>query len=73
MAPLLPEPFGDPEAVADTVMAVPALDEPPLRLAIGADAVENIRASLRSRLAELDKWESFPGSAAAATATAQAA
>lgn len=54
-------------------MAVLALDEPPLRLAIGVDAVENIRASLRSRLAELDKWESFSGSAAAATATAQAA
>ncbi|MEV2194902.1 hypothetical protein AB0I02_28585 [Streptomyces phaeochromogenes] len=36
------------------------LDEPPLRLAVGADAVEHIRASLRSRLAELDRWESFP-------------
>ncbi|MEU9780261.1 hypothetical protein AB0H92_04615 [Streptomyces phaeochromogenes] len=32
----------------------------PLRLAVGADAVEHIRASLRSRLAELDRWESFP-------------
>jgi NAD(P)-dependent dehydrogenase (short-subunit alcohol dehydrogenase family) len=58
---LPPEAFGDPEAVADAVMAVTALEEPPLRLAVGADAIENIRASLRSRLAELDRWESFPG------------
>jgi NAD(P)-dependent dehydrogenase (short-subunit alcohol dehydrogenase family) len=57
---LPPEAFGDPEAVADAVMAVTALEEPPLRLAVGADAVEHIRASLRSRLAELDRWESFP-------------
>ncbi|WP_329128513.1 hypothetical protein OG552_00260 [Streptomyces sp. NBC_01476] len=41
-------------------MAVAPLAEPPLRLAVGADAVEHIRASLRSRLAELDRWESFP-------------
>ncbi|GAB7110125.1 hypothetical protein JCM4814A_84400 [Streptomyces phaeofaciens JCM 4814] len=41
-------------------MAVAALEEPPLRLAVGADAIESIRASLRSRLAELDRWESFP-------------
>ena len=41
-------------------MAVTELDEPPLRLAVGADAVEHIRASLRSRLAELDRWEHFP-------------
>lgn len=60
VAELPPEAIGDPETLADAVMAVAALQEPPLRLAIGADAVENIRASLRSRLAELDRWESFP-------------
>ncbi|MGW1212736.1 SDR family NAD(P)-dependent oxidoreductase [Streptomyces sp. NPDC002499] len=57
---LPPEAFGDPDTVADAIIAVTALDEPPLRLAVGADAIENIRASLRSRLAELDRWESFP-------------
>ncbi|MFF3941773.1 SDR family oxidoreductase [Streptomyces phaeofaciens] len=57
---LPPEAVGDPEAVADAIMAVAALEEPPLRLAVGADAIESIRASLRSRLAELDRWESFP-------------
>ncbi|MEU1342024.1 SDR family NAD(P)-dependent oxidoreductase [Streptomyces sp. NPDC005827] len=58
-AALPPEAFGDPETVADAIMAVTAMEEPPLRLAVGADAVEGIRASLRSRLAELDRWESF--------------
>ncbi|MFF2525063.1 SDR family NAD(P)-dependent oxidoreductase [Streptomyces liangshanensis] len=54
-----PEAFGDPNAVADAILAVSTLDEPPLRLAVGADAVENIRASLTSRLAELERWESL--------------
>ncbi|MEU3979171.1 SDR family NAD(P)-dependent oxidoreductase [Streptomyces sp. NPDC026672] len=58
-AALPAEAFGDPEAVADAIMAVTEMAEPPLRLAVGADAVEGIRASLRSRLAELDRWESF--------------
>jgi short-subunit dehydrogenase len=57
---LPPQAFGDPDRVADAIMAVVALDEPPLRLAVGADAIEHIRASLRSRLAELERWESFP-------------
>jgi NAD(P)-dependent dehydrogenase (short-subunit alcohol dehydrogenase family) len=47
------ETFGDPAAVADAVMAVVAMAEPPLRLAVGADAITGIRASLESRLAEL--------------------
>jgi NAD(P)-dependent dehydrogenase (short-subunit alcohol dehydrogenase family) len=55
-----PESFGDPEQVADAIMAVVALDEPPLRLAVGADAVQGIRASLQRRLEELERWESFP-------------
>ncbi|MGA6228192.1 SDR family NAD(P)-dependent oxidoreductase, partial [Streptomyces umbrinus] len=59
-AALPPQAFGDPDTVADAIMAVAELDDPPLRLAVGADAVEHIRASLRSRLAELDRWEHFP-------------
>lgn len=59
-AALPPQAFGDPETVADAVMAVAELDEPPLRLAVGTDAVEHKRVSLSSRLAELDRWESFP-------------
>ncbi|MFC0430999.1 SDR family NAD(P)-dependent oxidoreductase [Kutzneria buriramensis] len=45
--------FGDPEAVADAVMTVVAADEPPLRLAVGADAIDGIRTALNARLAEL--------------------
>ncbi len=35
-----PSAFGNAETVADAVMAVVAMEEPPLRLAVGADAVE---------------------------------
>ncbi|CAG7658484.1 SDR family NAD(P)-dependent oxidoreductase [Actinacidiphila bryophytorum] len=59
-AALPPEAFGDPAAVADAIMAVSALETPPLRLAVGADAVEHIRASLQARLDELARWASFP-------------
>ncbi|TDW69748.1 SDR family NAD(P)-dependent oxidoreductase [Kribbella pratensis] len=48
--------MGDPSAVADAILAVAKMDEPPLRLAIGQDAVDGIRAALTSRLAELDQW-----------------
>ncbi|MFD3456376.1 SDR family oxidoreductase [Streptomyces sp. NPDC058691] len=51
--------FGDAEKVVDAITAVATMEEPPLRLAVGADAVGRIRESLRSRLAELDRWESF--------------
>ncbi|MFF7105332.1 SDR family NAD(P)-dependent oxidoreductase [Streptomyces nigra] len=53
------EAFGDPRAVADAIMSVASLDEPPLRLAVGADAVQHIRASLRFRLDELNCWEAL--------------
>ncbi|WP_329391946.1 SDR family NAD(P)-dependent oxidoreductase [Streptomyces sp. NBC_01716] len=51
--------FGNAESVADTIMAVTAMEEPPLRLGVGTDSVEGIRESLRSRAAELDLWASF--------------
>lgn len=53
---LPPSAFGDPEEVADAIVSVVTMDEPPLRLPVGADAIASIRASLRSRLAELEKW-----------------
>ena len=55
---LPPSAFGDPVRVADAIIAVVDMDEPPLRLPVGADAVAGIRASLQARLAELEKWES---------------
>ncbi|BCY09588.1 SDR family NAD(P)-dependent oxidoreductase [Actinoplanes sp. L3-i22] len=56
-AQLPPSAFGDAGQVADAILALVDLPEPPLRLAIGADAITAIRASLQARLAELDKWE----------------
>jgi NAD(P)-dependent dehydrogenase (short-subunit alcohol dehydrogenase family) len=62
---LPPSAFGEAAQVADAIIAVSTMDEPPLRLAVGADAVAGIRASLQSRLAELEKWETaVVGSAA---------
>jgi NAD(P)-dependent dehydrogenase (short-subunit alcohol dehydrogenase family) len=45
-AALPPEAFGDAEAVADAITAVTTMENPPLRLAVGADDVDGIRASL---------------------------
>ncbi|MFJ5213747.1 SDR family oxidoreductase [Streptomyces sp. NPDC088354] len=56
---LPPSAYGNAEKVADAIMTVATMEEPPLRLAVGADAVERIRESLRARLAELERWESF--------------
>ncbi len=49
------EALGDPNTVADAILTVATMDEPPLRLAVGQDAVDAIRTALRSRLAELDQ------------------
>jgi NAD(P)-dependent dehydrogenase (short-subunit alcohol dehydrogenase family) len=54
---LPPSAFGDAARVADAILAAVTMAEPPLRLAVGADAVAAIRASLQARLSELDKWE----------------
>ncbi|GAA0449693.1 hypothetical protein Ade02nite_58750 [Paractinoplanes deccanensis] len=41
--------------MADAILAVTEMDAPPLRLPVGGDAVAAIRASLQSRLAELER------------------
>ena len=45
---------GDPDLVADAIIAVAAQTPAPRRLALGSDAFSAIRAALVSRLAELD-------------------
>jgi hypothetical protein len=55
IAALPPSAFGDPAKVADAIVSLVAMPEPPLRLAVGNDATAGIRASLDSRLAELGK------------------
>ncbi|MEV6305628.1 SDR family oxidoreductase [Actinoplanes sp. NPDC051861] len=52
---LPPSAFGDPNRVADAVLEAVTMAEPPLRLAVGADAVTGIRTSLQSRLDELNR------------------
>jgi hypothetical protein len=57
--------FGNPEEVADAVITAATMDEPPLRLPVGADAIAGIRNSLQTRLAELEKTAAaFAGTAA---------
>ncbi|GAA3748489.1 oxidoreductase [Plantactinospora mayteni] len=48
---------GDPAKAARAVVEVLDAAEPPLRLALGHDAVESIRASQDRRRADLDGWE----------------
>jgi NAD(P)-dependent dehydrogenase (short-subunit alcohol dehydrogenase family) len=48
---------GDPRKAADAILAALDAPDPPLRLALGADAVDNIRAAHERRRADLDAWE----------------
>lgn len=50
---------GDPARAAQAILAVAAMERPPLRLALGSDAVQAIAAADRARLAELDRWRDF--------------
>ncbi|XGV96169.1 MAG: oxidoreductase [Leptolyngbya sp. BL-A-14] len=48
---------GDPDKAAAAMIQVVESDNPPLRLALGADAVDTIAAKLESVKAELDAWK----------------
>jgi NAD(P)-dependent dehydrogenase (short-subunit alcohol dehydrogenase family) len=48
---------GDPDKAAAAMIQVVESDNPPLRLALGADAVDTIDAKLASVKAELDAWK----------------
>ena len=50
------EAFGEPSSVVEAILTAVAADKPPLRIAVGSDAVHDIRASLTSRLSELERW-----------------
>jgi NAD(P)-dependent dehydrogenase (short-subunit alcohol dehydrogenase family) len=47
---------GDPVKVAQAVLAVAALDEPPVRLLLGSDAVQYAATAAQGRAAEDEKW-----------------
>jgi NAD(P)-dependent dehydrogenase (short-subunit alcohol dehydrogenase family) len=48
---------GDPAKAAAAILTVLDSEEPPLRLVLGADAIEGIREHLAGLNAELDEWE----------------
>jgi NAD(P)-dependent dehydrogenase (short-subunit alcohol dehydrogenase family) len=56
--------FGDPARAAQAMIQVVEADKPPLRLALGADALPTIRAKLNSELEEYKRWESVTTSTA---------
>lgn len=59
---------GDPRKVAEAVLMVTKLDEPPLRLLLGRDVLKAMRDKIAATTASIDEWESvtkdvnFPGS-----------
>ncbi|HKH41738.1 MAG TPA: oxidoreductase [Solirubrobacterales bacterium] len=56
----------DPARVAAAIIDALDADEPPLRLALGEEAVEAIREKLEAQLADLEAWEGLAASTAVA-------
>ena len=50
---------GDPARAAQAILALAAMAQPPLRLALGSDAVQAIEQADRARLAALDQWRAL--------------
>jgi NAD(P)-dependent dehydrogenase (short-subunit alcohol dehydrogenase family) len=50
---------GDPAKAAQAILAALDADDPPLRLVLGGDAVDNIRARLDQLSRELGQWENL--------------
>ena len=49
---------GDPRKVAEAVLMVTKLDEPPLRLLLGRDVLKAMRDKIAALTASIDEWES---------------
>jgi NAD(P)-dependent dehydrogenase (short-subunit alcohol dehydrogenase family) len=54
---------GDPARAAELILGIVRLDEPPLRLLLGAGAVESAEAASRIRAGEAEEWASVSRSA----------
>jgi len=50
---------GDPDKLADTLIRVSELDQPPLHLFLGSDALHLAREKATAMLDELDKWKAL--------------
>lgn len=48
--------FSSPDRIAAGIRTAVASDNPPMRLALGADGASEMRAALTTRLADLDQW-----------------
>jgi NAD(P)-dependent dehydrogenase (short-subunit alcohol dehydrogenase family) len=48
---------GDPRKVADAVLMLVGLDDPPLRLLLGHDVLKAVREKLAAMTASIDEWE----------------
>ncbi|MGC2652749.1 MAG: oxidoreductase [Mycobacterium sp.] len=48
---------GDPKKVAEAVLMVTKLDEPPLRLLLGRDVLKAMRDKIAALTSSIDKWE----------------
>jgi NAD(P)-dependent dehydrogenase (short-subunit alcohol dehydrogenase family) len=60
---LPPSAFSPADRIAASIRAAVTIDNPPLRLSVGADGTEHMRAALTVRLADLDKSLSLAGTA----------
>ena len=49
--------YGDPARAAQAMIQVVEAEQPPLRLALGADALSAIRAKFNAELEEYERWE----------------
>lgn len=50
---------GDPSRAAQVILEVAAMDEPPMRLPLGSDAVAAIEQADRAKLEEFDRWRTL--------------
>ncbi|MDB5503555.1 MAG: oxidoreductase [Tardiphaga sp.] len=50
---------GDPAKAASVIMTLANMDKPPLRIALGSDAVQAIEAADEERFCEIDRWRSL--------------
>ncbi|PKR51832.1 hypothetical protein COO20_18510 [Thalassospira marina] len=50
---------GDPKQTAEVIFLIPQMDNPPLRLALGTDAVGAIEAANNARRDKLLRWKNL--------------
>ncbi|MBB2504887.1 SDR family oxidoreductase [Amycolatopsis echigonensis] len=55
-------PPSEPDQIAQAVLALAGLEKPPIRIAVGADAVEGIGRARRQQLDDLETYRGFPSS-----------